>query len=135
VGTAYEKTHAGALVSRVPGVKEVTNDVIVRWNAPYSDDTLRERVEDGLVMNSETRFVADAIHVDVSNREARLTGDVASWAERREAGRVALMVGGIKVVDNRITVVGVDYPWDEWHYRGETSELLGFDELDLDPLS
>jgi osmotically-inducible protein OsmY len=131
VSTWYEKNHAKELASRVPGVKEVLNEVTVEWYARYTDQALRDQIKDHLMSNSETRFVADLIQVNVKNGEAKLTGDVNSWAERREAGRVALVTNGIKVVDNRLTVVGVDYPWDEWHYRGETAQHSSFDEYDL----
>jgi osmotically-inducible protein OsmY len=131
VTTWYQKSHAKELASRVLGVKDVVNDITVTWTSQYTDEALQDRIKDHLVANAETRFVADLIKVHVRNGEARLTGDVNSWAERREAGRVALMTDGVKVLDNRLTVAGVNYPWDEWHYPGESGHHSSFDEYDL----
>ena len=57
------------------------------------------------------------IKVKVKDGVAIMTGDVDTWAERREAGRVAFMTQQVWEVDNRITVNGFDYPWDEYHFK------------------
>jgi len=40
--------------------------------------------------------------------------DVDNWSEHQEAGRVAFCTDGVWAVDNRLTVNGYDYQWDEW---------------------
>ncbi len=44
-----------------------------------------------------------------------LIGDVHSWAQRKQAERVALHTDGVQGVINRLTVKGVGYPWGEWY--------------------
>jgi osmotically-inducible protein OsmY len=69
-----------------------------------------------LASNWQTHLAADRIKVMVQDGAATLTGDVDTWAQRREAARLALLTNGVCAVDNRITVSGTNYPWDQWDY-------------------
>jgi len=42
---------------------------------------------------------------------------VNHWSERKEAGRIALRSEGVLAVDNRLTIRGVNYAWDEWRLK------------------
>ena len=50
----------------------------------------------------------------VKDGVAVLTGDVDTFAQRREAGRMAPMTSGVQRVLNHVTVQSVEYLWDEW---------------------
>jgi osmotically-inducible protein OsmY len=113
-----ERRHAVRVVGRVPGVVDVEDHVRVEWTPRFSDDQIQERIEQRLQQDAETRWVGDRVEVHVEDGVARLTGDVFSWDERLEAARVAAVTDGVRWVDNRITVEGVDYPWDEWYLPG-----------------
>jgi len=116
VNSPYERAHAAELASKVRGVIGLNNLLIVNWYPRYSDASLRERIEKRLAANAETRWVADQIHVRVVNGKVTLTGEVSFWLEREEAEKVALLTDGIWAVDNRLTVAGADYKWEDWHY-------------------
>ena len=116
VNNFYEKSHAAAIASRILGVREVINTIKVNWSAKYSDASLIQRIKSRLYADWGTYWVADHINVTVQNGKAILTGNVNFWSERREAGRVASLTEGIRAVDNRLTVEGVDYPWEDWYY-------------------
>jgi osmotically-inducible protein OsmY len=117
VNTWYEKMHAGDVAVRVRGVKEVVNEITVHRNAWKQDAQLVKTVKSRLMWNWSTFKVYDKIGVTVKDGVVTLTGDVNTWSERKEAGRVALHTKGVWEVDNQLTVDGYDYPWDEYHYK------------------
>ncbi len=61
--------------------------------------------------------MADKINVTVRNGVATMEGDVNTWKEREEAGDRALRTYGISEIDNRLTVKGVTYPWDQHQFK------------------
>ena len=114
VSSYFEKEHATEVASRIKGVLDTVNDIQVNCHEVYSDATLKKRIEDRLSTNWETGIVAKDIHVQVANGDAVLTGKVDTWGERSEADRLAVFTKGIRGVDNRITVVAAEYPWEKW---------------------
>jgi osmotically-inducible protein OsmY len=118
VHTWYQKYHARDVASRVRGVRNVFNHIVVDRNNWKLDAEVVESINNRLKWNWTTYWVHDDVGVTATNGVVTLNGDVNTWAERKEAGRVALETSGVWEVDNRITVKGHDYPWDEWHYRG-----------------
>jgi osmotically-inducible protein OsmY len=132
--TYEERSHAVHVASRVPGVTGVVDSINVNWFKRYTDAKLQERIQDRLRTHSATRWVADLIHVKVTDGTAYLSGDVNTWDEREDADRIAFTTDGVKAVDNRIKVEGVAYPWDEWHTAETGVRSYAFD-LEVDPSS
>lgn len=85
VQNTYEKKHAGELASDVKGVRKIINDISVNYLSPRSDEELAKVVAKRLSWNWTTWPVHDDITVTVKNGEAKLTGDVNTWAERNAA--------------------------------------------------
>jgi osmotically-inducible protein OsmY len=102
------------VVSRVHGVRGVENGLTVNWVPRFHDAALAERIVERLGANWETRWVADSIRVQVHGGVATLTGDVNTWSERHEAGRLAYLTDGIWSVVNKVRVRNVEYPWELW---------------------
>jgi osmotically-inducible protein OsmY len=96
----YQKEDAERVVSRLTGVKGVTNLIIVKPRVTPSE--LKRKIEQALVRNAQTD--AQRITVEVQGTKVILKGTVRSWAEREEAERVAWLAPGVTEVENRITL-------------------------------
>jgi osmotically-inducible protein OsmY len=112
----FERKHAVVAAADVPGVVDVVNTLHVTEPLP-SDTEIARQIRKRVASDEATRWVKDRIQVAVHDGVATLSGDVYTWAERRDACINALRTRGVEAVDNEITVEGVDYPWDEWHTR------------------
>ncbi len=112
--TRSERDHAADVVAGVPGVLDVVNHIKVNTDNYYSDSRLQKNIQDRLDFHHQTRAVASGIKVRVRDGIATLEGEVDYWAQRQEAGLVALKTEGILGVSNHLTVDGFSYPWEEW---------------------
>jgi osmotically-inducible protein OsmY len=117
VNTWYDKDHASIIASRVRGVKRVVNNIKVERNHDIADVTLAKNIKDELNWDWMTFPVSNAISVKVEDGLVTLTGKVDTWGEYEEAEDIALSTDGISAVDNKLSVAGYDYHWDEWSYR------------------
>jgi len=107
VKTAYEKTHAANIASRIKGVRKVTNQIKVNALARYDDPTLKRQIKSRLAHNGQTQWIADQIELQVSDGMVTLSGFVDSWEECTEAAYVAALTDGVRSVVNRLRVKGV----------------------------
>lgn len=114
VTTYFPKLRASDVTSRVRGVRGIRNNIEVRWRSVFRDPTLKEHVLTRLLANWETTYMVSRIEVTVTDGNVVLTGDVDTWAQRREAGRMAFLTTGVRTVQNRLTIRGVRYPWESW---------------------
>jgi len=117
VHTWYQKTHADDVASRVLGVRDVINNIAVSSTNWKKDADLVKAIRSRLKGDWSTWWVNKKINVTVKDGVATLEGDVNSWNERYKAGELAINTLGVLEVDNRLTVKGVDYPWDEHYYK------------------
>lgn len=101
VNWPFEKHDADRVVSRLAGVRGVSNLLTVKPRLAASD--LKRDIEQAIVRTAQT----DASHINVSVEGGKvvLTGNVSIYAEKQAAERTAWAASGVTAVDNRITVM------------------------------
>jgi osmotically-inducible protein OsmY len=97
----YQKNAALRTVSDLTGVKGVINDVMIHPRVKTAD--VRDKIEAALKRSAE--IDARRINVNAEDATVVLSGTVHSWSERREAERAAWAAPGVRLVDDRLTVV------------------------------
>jgi osmotically-inducible protein OsmY len=96
----YQRREAERVVSRLVGVKGVSNLILVKPGVSPSD--LKRRIEEALKRTAESD--ASQITVEVNGSKVILKGTVRSWAERQEAERQAWSAPGVTSVDNQLKI-------------------------------
>ena len=119
----YQRSHAYDVASRVNGVKAVIDNITV--SAAHGTNGTNWKKDGDLVTSIKSRlrsdwttwWVSDKINVTVTKGVATIEGDVNSWKQRQEASDRTLNTFGVSEVDNRLTVKGVAYPWDQHYFK------------------
>ncbi|MDA1017203.1 MAG: BON domain-containing protein [Planctomycetota bacterium] len=121
VNSLFSKFHASQVAGRVPGVRAIRNEISVKLTTHFRDKTVEEQIRTRLNSNWETFHVSKRIKITVSSGRVTLKGDVDTFAQRREAGRMAAFTAGVQSVQNQVTINGVKYPWEEWNDAPNTT--------------
>jgi len=100
--SALESWRAAEIAERVPGVKEVVNEIDVAPGEPVDDVTVKNLVEDAL--SEDPRVDPFEIEVKVKDADVYLDGEVEDEEARRAAGELASSAPGVKRVINRLRV-------------------------------
>jgi osmotically-inducible protein OsmY len=96
----YERDAAERVVRELTGVKGVVNEIAVKTRVSTSD--VQHKIEAAFRRSAE--IDARRVHVAALDGTVVLTGNVRSWAERREAERAAWAAPGVTQIDDRLTV-------------------------------
>jgi osmotically-inducible protein OsmY len=97
----YQRDAAVRAVRNLTGVTGLTNKVAVKSRVKASD--VRTQIEAAFRRSAEVD--ARRINVAASDGTVILTGNVHSWAERRQAERAAWAAPGVIQVDDRLAIV------------------------------
>jgi len=96
----YQKEAAERLVKKLAGVKGVSN--LITINTEVHDEIEKMGIESALARNWSIK--EQDIHVKVEGTKVTLTGEVDSWYQKEEAGRIAWNAPGVVRVDNELLV-------------------------------
>ncbi len=97
----FQKDAATRAVRDLTGVKGVTNDIIIQPRVQPLD--VREKIQAAFKRSAE--IDATRINVNVRGGTVILSGNVHSWAERREAERAAWAAPGVTEVEDHLAIV------------------------------
>jgi osmotically-inducible protein OsmY len=98
----YQRNYAEQAVRRIKGLKAISNLIRLKPQAQPVPAEIRHKIEEAFRRSAEVD--ANRITVEATGSEVVLKGTVRSWAERREAERVAWAAPGVTKVDNRIVI-------------------------------
>lgn len=101
VNWQFEKNSAESAVRSLLGVVGVTNNISIKSQPQAAD--VKSRIEKALKRNAE--IDSDAVRVNVSDGTVTLEGTVDSWSARDEAEDAAWSAPGVRMVDDRLTVM------------------------------
>jgi osmotically-inducible protein OsmY len=96
----YQREAAEKAVSRIKGVKGVSNFIQIKPRAAPTD--IKRKIEEAFRRSAEVD--ASRITVETEDGVVILRGTVRSWAGREEAERAAWAAPGVKRVENLIVV-------------------------------
>ena len=111
----FEKNHAADVVSRVPGVVDIQNRIVVEDRWTWKDDRqIKDDIESELFWSAYVE--SSDIAVKVNNGTAVLNGTVDGWAEMESAVDNAFQ-GGARVVKSRLKVRGPGDHYPTYHFE------------------
>ena len=99
VDVLEEKHHAEVLVSHLPGVKKVENDITVCTDGAVNDGDVAFEVGEELRANPE---IPESVGVRVFGGQAQLVGSVSSRSEVNEAIETARKARGVRQVNHQL---------------------------------
>ncbi len=126
VDQPWRKYRAGWIASRVPGVQQVINRILVEPPSPRTDKEISAELYSAFV--HDPYLDERTIQADVENGIVRLRGQVPTLVHKRFAGVLAWWCAGVRDVINDLSVE---------HPEPDTNEELGeaiAAALDMDPL-
>lgn len=97
----FQKVSAQKAVENLLGILGLVNNIKVKNKIVNKD--IKQKIAHAFIRNAT--IDADAIEVEVIEDVIILSGNVRSWAEKRDAERIAWASPGITEVDNRIEIV------------------------------
>ena len=98
----YQRRAAERVVRDIPGVKGVSN--LISLKPTVAPTNIKREIE--TTFRRQAALDAQNIIIDVSGSTVTLRGSVRSWAERRDAERIAWAAPGVTTVKNEIRVAG-----------------------------
>lgn len=97
----YQKTAAQRNVENLTGVKGVTNNISLKSKA-IDAKSIKNKISAAFHRNAT--IDSSTILVESTGDKVTLRGKVKSWAEKKEAEKVAWAAPGVLAVDNKIDI-------------------------------
>lgn len=97
----FQKVSAQKAVENLHGIRILVNNIKVKNKIANTD--IKQKIAHAFMRNAA--IDSDNIEVEVIEDVIILSGNVSSWAEKRDAERIAWASPGVTEVDNRIEIV------------------------------
>lgn len=97
----FEKRYAQESVEDLVAVRGVTNNIKVKTKPIDTKDILHKITS---AYHRNANIDSSSIRIETSGSKVTLHGNVKSWAEKKEAEKIALGAPGVTEVDNKIEI-------------------------------
>lgn len=97
----YEKRNAQESVEDLVSVRGVTNNIVIE-SKPIDTKDIQRKI--AAAYHRSATLDSSTINIEPSGNKITLHGKVRSWAEKKEAEKVAWAAPGVTAVDNKIEV-------------------------------
>ena len=97
----YEKRNAQESVEDLVAVRGVTNNIVIE-SKPIDAKDLHRKI--AAAYHRSATVDSSAITIETTGNKVTLRGKVRSWAEKKEAEKIAWAAPGVSAVDNKIEV-------------------------------
>ena len=122
VNTLYDKLNIFDIVSQIPGVKEITDNIVVN-SSLLPDDVIEANIISEIKV-AKSILEPDRIQVHVDNGEVILNGEVSFYREKLLAETIASWQEGVTGISNEIKVLPTKQAVSDDNLNLEFQEIL-----------
>lgn len=120
--TLYDKYRVFNIASRVPGVTEISNQLVVD-TPPMPEAQIKQELRNAIQQNSAI-IEKDRINISVDDGAVTLSGKVSYFKEKEMVQTMASWQKGVKAIDNNIEVLRPEKAMSDANLKKVLGELL-----------
>lgn len=102
VNSFWAKVRAEEVVSLVPGVKGITNQLAVVPSRELKDEVIAEKIMKALSRHAEIN--EESVHVKVEKGRVTLSGSVHSWVAHKAVHETAVRTEGVLEIEDSVVI-------------------------------
>jgi len=120
--TLYDKYRVFNIASRVPGVTEISNQLVVD-TPPIPEAQIKQELRNAMQQN-RALIEKDRINISVDDGVVTLSGKVSYFKEKEMVQTMASWQKGVKAIDNNIEVIRPEKAMSDANLKKVLGELL-----------